>query len=118
MGILGVLLLILFVLVALLLVAIVLIQDEGGEGLGGLFGGGSSSMGVTTSSVLVRATTFLGALFLLTSLGMAFVLKTPGDDNVLSEARQLAGEEGEWWTQEAAADESAGSALEIPEAGE
>ena len=43
MGFLGILLLIVFVLAALLLIGLVLIQDEGGEGLGGIFGGGSSA---------------------------------------------------------------------------
>ena len=34
-------LLVIFVISSLLLIAIVLIQDEQGEGMGGLFGGGS-----------------------------------------------------------------------------
>jgi len=42
MGFLGVVLMIVFVLSSLFLVLIVMLQDEGGEGLGGIFGGGAA----------------------------------------------------------------------------
>ena len=46
MPILSIILLVFFVVVAFLLVGIVLIQDEQGDGLAGMFGGGSTSTSV------------------------------------------------------------------------
>ena len=55
MGLLGIILLIIFVICALLLIFMVLIQDDQGEGIGGLFGGGSSTaFGSSAGNVLTR----------------------------------------------------------------
>ena len=74
MSILGIIILAVFVLIAILLVLLVLIQNEEGEGLGGIFAGGSgSAFGSRSGNVLTRTTSVLGALFLLFSFGMAFL---------------------------------------------
>ena len=77
MGILSIVLLVIFVIAAILLILLVLIQDEEGDGLGGIFAGGSgSAFGSRSGNVLTRATTVLGALFLVISLGLALMHRT------------------------------------------
>ncbi len=95
------LLLVLFIIVAVLLVAMVLIQDDQGEGLGGMFGGsGSSPFGAKSGSVLVKFTTVLGILFFVSSLGLAWVSRTTSDDDILKAAvkAEIESDEGsDWW---------------------
>ena len=90
MGILSVVLLVFFIVIAILLVLLVLIQTEDGNHLGGLFAGGSdSAFGSRSGNVLTRATSVLGALFLIVSLGYALLVRTSGGSNVEQEARSL-----------------------------
>ena len=98
MEILSVVLLVFFVIIAVLLILMVLIQNEDGNHLGGLFAGGSdSAFGSRSGNVLTRATSVLGALFLIVSLGYALLVRTSGG-NVEQEARQLiVGEERTNW---------------------
>ena len=99
MSILGIVLLVLFVIVAILLILLVLIQNEEGDSLGGLFAGGSgSAFGSRSGNVLTRATSILGALFLVLSLGLALLNRTPGGSGVQSAGRQLSAETetGSW----------------------
>jgi len=84
MGILSTVLLVFFVIVAILLVLLVLVQTEEGDGLGGIFAGSSSSaFGSRSGNVLTKATTVLGASFLIISLGLALINRTPGGTGVL-----------------------------------
>jgi preprotein translocase subunit SecG len=85
-----------------LLVLLVLIQNEEGDSLGGIFAGGSgSAFGSRSGNVLTRTTTVLGALFLIISLGLALLNRTPGGSGVESAARELAGStEGTNWLDE------------------
>ncbi|MDR2160331.1 MAG: preprotein translocase subunit SecG [Treponema sp.] len=93
MGVLGIVLLVFFVLIAVLLILLVLVQNEEGDSLGGIFAGGSASaFGSRSGNVLTRATTLLGALFLIISLGLALLNRTPGGAGVESAGRQLSGE--------------------------
>jgi preprotein translocase subunit SecG len=102
MGILGIVLLVLFVIVAILLILLVLVQNEEGDSLGGIFAGGSgSAFGSRSGNVLTRATTVLGTLFLIISLGLALLNRSPGSSGVESAGRQLSGEAaGSSWLDE------------------
>ena len=93
MTILSMVLLVIFVIIAILLVLLVLIQNEEGDSLGGIFAGGSSSaFGSRSGNVLTRTTTVLGALFLIISLGLALLNRTPSGSGVEAAGRELSGE--------------------------
>ena len=93
MTILSTVLLVFFVIIAILLVLLVLVQNEEGDSLGGIFAGGSgSAFGSRSGNVLTRATTVLGALFLIISLGLALLNRTPGGTGVEAAGRQLSNE--------------------------
>ena len=83
MTIISTVLLVFFVIVAILLVLLVLVQNEEGDSLGGIFAGGSgSAFGSRSGNVLTRTTTVLGVLFLVISLGLALLNRTPGATGV------------------------------------
>ncbi|QEN07699.1 preprotein translocase subunit SecG [Oceanispirochaeta crateris] len=118
MGIIGTLLIILFVVVSALLILFVLLQDDQGEGLGGLFGGSSGSpFGGATNNGLVKITGILGTIFMVSSLLVALVVKTPNSSDVLSEARKINAESsiGDWWEGDVQTGTEEGNALVIPE---
>ena len=102
MAILAVIFIILFVIVAFIMSFFVLIQDEQGDSIGGLFGGGSSAspFGASSNSMMVRITAVLGTLFMVLSLAVAFFVKTPAADNVEKAAKLKQGKtlEGDWFT--------------------
>ncbi|MDR0301678.1 MAG: preprotein translocase subunit SecG [Treponema sp.] len=102
MGILSVVLLVFFVIIAVLLILMVLIQNEEGDSLGGIFAGGSGSVfGSRSGNVLTRATTVLGSLFLIISLGLALLSRTPSGSGVEEEGRLQAVEDsGSSWVEE------------------
>jgi preprotein translocase subunit SecG len=101
MAILSVFLLVVFIVTAILLIVIVLMQDEQGEGLGGIFGGGSAApVGNRSGNILTRATAVIASIFLVTLFGYAWINRTPGQADVEAAARALeAREDGvvEWW---------------------
>ena len=101
MGILGIVLLVFFVIIAILLILLVLVQNEEGDSLGGIFAGGSgSAFGSRSGNVLTRATTVLGALFLMVSLGLALINRSPGGSGVETAGRQMAPQTSVNWWQE------------------
>ena len=100
MGIVGILLLVVFILTAVLLILLVLVQNEEGDSLGGIFAGGSASaFGSRSGNVLTRATSILGALFLILSLGMALLNRSSGTSGVEAAGREqsVTGGEDAWW---------------------
>ena len=101
MAIIGTLLLVIFVISAILLIIIVMMQDEQGDGLGGIFGGGSgAAFGSRSGNILTKTTSILGAIFILSSLGNAWINRTPGAGDVLGVAREeTAQSTSEWWDQ-------------------
>jgi len=113
MGFIGVVLLAVFALGSLLLIVLVLIQDEQGEGLGGLFGGGgAASFGSRSGNILTKATTVLGAVFLVGAFALAWLNKTPESGDVLGASRRGASAEQSveaWWV----VGESAEEAVEV-----
>ena len=100
MGAVGVALLVLFSISAVLLIIIVMLQDEQGEGLGGIFGGGSSSaFGSRSGNVLTRFTTVLGAIFIVSAFSLAWYNRSIDNSDLLRAAKQNVNNEetGEWW---------------------
>ncbi|MBN1916793.1 MAG: preprotein translocase subunit SecG [Verrucomicrobia bacterium] len=76
MAILGTFLLIIHILVGLLMCIVILMQSSKGEGLSGAFGmgqGTSTFFGADTANVLVKITTVLAVIFMVTSLSLAYV---------------------------------------------
>ncbi|MDR2048622.1 MAG: preprotein translocase subunit SecG [Treponema sp.] len=118
MGVLEIVLLVVFVVIAILLILLVLIQNEEGDSLGGIFAGGSASaFGSRSGNVLTRATSILGAVFLVLCLGLALINRAPRAAGVEAEARrQAAGQEDESWflNNEAPETDVQGPALENP----
>ena len=104
MGVIGIVLLVFFIMVAILLVLMVLIQSEEGEGLGGIFAGGSgTAFGSRSGNVLTRITTVLGVLFLVISLGLALMNRGPTGAGVEAAGRSLIPETGtDWFLQDTA----------------
>lgn len=103
MGLISVVLLVILIVSAVLLVLVVLVQDDQGEGLGGIFGGGSTTpFGSRSGNVLTRFTAILAAVFLFCILGIAWVNKTPEAGNVIGRARAESlqgGQQQNWWVQ-------------------
>ena len=96
MSILSIVLLVFFIIIAVLLILLVLIQTEEGNSLGGIFAGGSdSAFGSRSGNVLTRATTILGALFLIVSLSLALLSRTSSGSGVAEEARKISTEESQ-----------------------
>jgi preprotein translocase subunit SecG len=103
-GIIEIIFIVVFVICAFLLMGLVLLQDEQGEGLGGIFGGGSSTpFGSRSGNVLTRLTSILGAIFLLTSLGLSWMHNSNETGDVVGAAqvqRQERSAAADWWTAE------------------
>ena len=100
MTILSILLLVIFLLACIFLVLMVLLQDEQGEGIGGIFGGGSSTpFGSRSGNILTRFTSILAAVFLLTSFGLAWVNRTTDKSDIPGAAYKQSDKTEiiEWW---------------------
>jgi preprotein translocase subunit SecG len=114
MGILGIVLLVIFVIVSILLILMVVIQDSDSDSLGGLFAGGSSSaFGSRSTSVVVRFTYILGALFFVTAFTLAIVSKT-SIGNVEAAAQKSGAAATEWWNPSAPGSPGGAGAQQAP----
>jgi len=103
MGLLSIVLLVIFAIAALLMILVIMLQDDQGEGIGGLFGGGSSSaFGSRSGNILTRFTSILGAIFIVGAFALAWLNRTPESTDILQKARlekvQQA-EESNWWVE-------------------
>jgi preprotein translocase subunit SecG len=122
MALIGIVVLVILVISAVLLVLLVLIQDEEGEGIGGLFGGGGSTpFGSRAGNVLTRFTAVLAAVFLFCTFALAWINRAPEAGNVIGKARQellRKGENNSWWveTPKATAPEAGNSTGQSPQA--
>ncbi|MCQ2604233.1 MAG: preprotein translocase subunit SecG [Spirochaetia bacterium] len=101
MMVLSVIMLVLFVIASLLLILMVLVQDEQGEGLGGIFGGASNTpFGSRSGNVLTKFTSILAAFFLILSLGLAWVNRTVEKDDLLGTVKSAESATAtEWWNE-------------------
>jgi preprotein translocase subunit SecG len=103
MGLLSIVLLVIFAIASLLMILVIMLQDDQGEGIGGLFGGGSSSaFGSRSGNILTRFTTVLGAIFIVGAFALAWLNRTPESTDILEQARleQLqAADESNWWVE-------------------
>ena len=101
MSALGIVLLVFFLIIAVLLILLVLAQGEEGDSLGGLFaGGGGTAFGSRAGNVLTRTTTILGSLFLIISLGLGLMNRSPTGTGVEAAGRTLSPEAGTDWFME------------------
>lgn len=109
MGIIGILLLVVFVIVCLLIIALVLLQNEEGDGLGGIFAGGSNSaFGSRSANVLTKTTYVVVSLFFVTAFFLAFINKSPSDKGIEEAARlEQADTATEWWNSDQPVDTTA-----------
>ena len=84
------LILVLHILACLVLIAVVLLQS-GKEGMGVIFGGGSSSLFGSSGAggLLAKVTAFVAAIFLATSLGYNVLISpTTVEQSVMDEASE------------------------------
>jgi preprotein translocase subunit SecG len=102
MGILNVVLLVVFIIIAVLLILLILIQNEEGDGLGGIFTGGSSSaFGSRSGNILSRASGVLGAIFLILSFSLALINRSPSTSGIEREGQAASrDQENGWWKSE------------------
>jgi len=103
MGVVGVILLVAFVIVCILLVAIVLIQNEEGDGLGGMFGGAAAqAFGAKSGNILTKTTYVLVTLFFVACLALALMNRAPSVkslDGAVMESAEATGT-AEYWLDE------------------
>jgi preprotein translocase subunit SecG len=95
----GILFLIIFAISAVLLVLVIMVQDEQGEGVGGIFGGGSSTaFGSRSGNILTRITAILAGVFLVSALILTYINRTPSETTLETKARlkQLQENSTEW----------------------
>ena len=108
MGLLSIVLLVIFALASVLMILVIMLQDDQGEGIGGLFGGGSSSvLGSRSGNILTRFTTVLGAIFIVGAFALAWLNRTPESTDIIQKARleqmQQSEESNNWWVEKAEA---------------
>jgi preprotein translocase subunit SecG len=99
-----ILFLIIVILSASLIVLFIMMQDEQGEGVGGMFGGGSNTaFGSRSGNVLTKITTILAVIFFAGTLVLALINRTPKEDSTLDKALQTqkGGQASTWFVQTA-----------------
>ncbi len=103
MGLLSIILLVIFALAALIMILMIMLQDDQGEGIGGLFGGGSTTpFGSRSGNILTRFTTILGAIFMVGALALAWLNRYPETTDIVEKARLeriQEAEESNWWVE-------------------
>ena len=123
MGLLSIVLLVIFALAALLMILVIMLQDDQGEGIGGLFGGGSSTaFGSRSGNILTRFTSILGAIFIVGAFALAWLNRTPESSDIVERARleqMQEVEESNWWVERIEEPEPAMQQMEsVPETAE
>ena len=78
MGVISTILLVVFVIVCVLLVLLVLLQNDEGNGMGGIFGGqNTQAFGARSGNVLSKTTYVFVTIFFVLIIGLALLNKTP-----------------------------------------
>ena len=107
MGVIGTILLVVFVIVCILLVLLVLLQNEEGNGMGGIFGGqNTQAFGARSGNVLSKTTYVFVTIFFVLIIGLALINKTPKSSALDAAVQGAAVEETattteEYWQEEA-----------------
>jgi preprotein translocase subunit SecG len=102
-----------FAIDALLLILIIMLQDDQGEGLGGLFAGGSSTaFGSRAGNVLTRFTAWLGVIFFVVAVVLGFVNSSRFQSRGLADEVQAQEETDKWYILESAEPETEESSTE------
>jgi preprotein translocase subunit SecG len=93
------LLLVVFIITAVLLTLLVFIQDDQGEGMGGIFAGGSATpFGSRGGNVLQRMTSTLAVVFFVAALGFGYLNRGQAGSGILEELAAPQSENaGNWW---------------------
>lgn len=103
MGIISLILLVIFVIAAIVMILVILMQDDQGEGVAGMFGGGATTpVGSRSGNVLTRFTSILGAVFIVGAFAVAWLNRTPESSDILERARVerlQAAESQDWWVE-------------------
>jgi len=103
MGLFSIILLVIFALASLIMILMIMLQDDQGEGIGGLFGGGSTTpFGSRSGNVLTRFTSILGAIFIVGALALAWLNRSPETTDIVEKARLERVQEAEdsnWWVE-------------------
>ncbi|WP_024654200.1 preprotein translocase subunit SecG [Borrelia persica] len=77
-----------FVITSFMIILLVLFQDEQGDGIGGVFGGGSSSIfGARSSSVAIKITAFFITLFFIFVIALSFINTRRVDSDLLKDVK-------------------------------
>jgi preprotein translocase subunit SecG len=103
MGLLSIILLVIFAIAALIMILVIMLQDDQGEGIGGLFGGGSTTpFGSRSGNILTRFTSILGAIFVVGAFALAWLNRSPETTDIVEKARLEQIQEAEqsnWWVE-------------------
>lgn len=92
---------VIFVIVSIFIILLVLIQDEQGDGIGGVFGGGSSSIfGAKSSSVAVKITGFFIAFFFIFVVLLSFMNTRRADNSFLKDIKTENKNSSTFWDNE------------------
>ena len=95
--------LVFFAIVCALLVFMVIIQDQEGEGLGGMFGGASNAaFGSRSTNVVVKFTYVLGGLFFVLAFSLAVMNRSQLGDVETTEILQNEAAADGWFTEDRA----------------
>ncbi|WKC87755.1 preprotein translocase subunit SecG [Borreliella japonica] len=90
-----------FVIVSIFIILLILIQDEQGDGIGGVFGGGSSSIfGAKSSSVAVKITGFFIACFFVFVVLLSFMNTRRADNSFLDDIKTENKNSSTFWDNE------------------
>jgi preprotein translocase subunit SecG len=118
MGLVSIILLIIFVIACLVMILVIMLQDEQGEGLGGIFGGGSTTpFGSRSGNILTRFTSIMGAIYIIGAFALAWINRTPESADILEKARQekiQQSESTDWWVERIPEQDQSGQQSEQP----